>query len=403
MLTALKEDGRLICLADFPSNAPFKALREKETFYCPNCKEKLILKIGTKKITHFAHKSGRGCCEQFENETAYHLSGKQKLYLWLKVQGLEPELEYFDREIRQRPDIRFTFENRRYALEYQCSVIPDEVFMKRTKSYLEHQYTPIWILGGEFFSRKSSQLVNLSDFQFLCINSPNNHSNLSYYCSNSNQFILMQKIFPISIRKAMASYTVRPLQNLNLLDIINPQLIRSPTIDTWQKEISSFKQSYSRKPKNYRDPFLKELYYNHLHLSYLPPEVGLPLANSLFIRTPPAIWQGYLFLDCFLHRSPGEMISFRFIEQAFNKRVWKKHISIRELPLIGGNGLTAVREYLCVLRDCGYLTEIDSTTFSVKRRLEVATNMIEQAQREQSFFQYYKSTLRFLHSHNDFT
>jgi len=402
LLTALKEDGRLICLADFPLNAPFKALREKETFYCPNCKEKLVLKIGTKKITHFAHKSGSSCCEQYENETAYHLSGKQKLYLWLKMKGLEPELEYFDRDIRQRPDIRFTFENKRYAIEYQCSVIPDEVFMNRTKNYLEHQYTPIWILGGEFFSRKSSRLVNLSDFQFLCIHSPNNHSNLFYYCPHSNQFILMQKIYPISIRKAMASFAVRPLQNLNLLDLINPHSIQSPSIDTWHREISRFKQNYSLTPKNYHDPFLKELYCRHLHLSYLPPEVGLPLANSLFIRTPPAIWQGYLYLDCFLHRNPGELISYALIEQAFNRRVWKKQISIRKLPLIVGDGLNAVREYLCVLKDCGYLTEINPTTFLVNRRLEVATNMMEQTQREQSFFQQNKSTLHFLHSDNDF-
>lgn len=396
VLTALKEDGQVICLADFQNVSSLKTLREKENFYCPGCEEKMILKIGTKKITHFAHYKGSSCVDQCENETEYHLEGKKKLYLWLKKKGIEPELEFFDKEIRQRPDIRFTFQNRRYALEYQCSVIPEAVFIKRTRCYLEHHYIPIWILGGEFFSRKSTSIVNLSDFQYLCINSSNSHSNLAYYCPTSNQFIFVQQIFPFTVRNALASFNIGPLENLNLQDITNPQPILPPTIEAWHKEITRFKQYYSQKPKGYRDPFLKELYLNQIHLAYLPPEVGLPLANSIFIRTPPAIWQGYLFLDCFHRRMCGDRISYYTIEQAFEKRVWKKQIIVRELPLLVGDATHAVREYLCVLKDCGFLTEISPNIFQVNRKLIAASNMVEQLEKEKEFYSSNKSSLHFL-------
>ena len=48
-----------------------------------------------------------------------------KLYQWLMSKRFLPILEYYDREIQQRPDIMFMYNGRKYALEYQCSTISE--------------------------------------------------------------------------------------------------------------------------------------------------------------------------------------------------------------------------------------------------------------------------------------
>lgn len=390
MLTALTEDGNLVCLADLAKEQKsIQTLKQSRQFFCPGCKERLILKIGTKKIPHFAHFRISHCSEQFEKESAYHLSGKQKLYLWLKEQGLDPELEVFDQVIRQRPDIRFTYQNQRFALEFQCSVIPEELFKKRTSSYLQHGYVPIWVLGGNFFARKGPTVASLSDFQYLCMTSHHQQTSLTYFCPTANQFIFLQKIYPITTRKALVSQGFEPLSTTNLDKFVQPFLHKPLSLHAWQKEMTSFKQFYTQNPQSYRDPFLKLLYYNHLHLMYLPQEIGLPVANGIYIRTPTAVWQGYLFLDCFQKRSPGETIAIASIHQAFQNRINKKHIVLRELPLLTGDAFRAVNEYLFLLERCGYLTAWNDSVYHINRPMMVARNMNEQERAEQAFYQAY--------------
>ncbi|WP_187118862.1 competence protein CoiA [Bacillus marasmi] len=391
MLTALTEDGNLICLADYiKSQDKLQKLKQTRKFYCPGCKEKMILKIGTKKISHFAHYRINSCSEQFEKESAYHLSGKQQLYLWLQEQGLKPELEVFDPDIRQRPDIRFIYQNQRFALEYQCSVIPDELFKKRTNSYLQHGYVPLWILGGNFYSRKSADVASLSDFQYLCMTSHHQRTSITFYCPTSNKMIFLQNLYPISTRKSLTIFACESLPLMDINKFIHPFLNRSPSLPIWQKEMRSFKQFYSQNPQSYRDPFLKQLYYHHLHLVYLPPEIGLPVANSIFIRTPPAIWQGYLYLDCFIKRTPGETISITSIYQAFQNRVNRNQIVLRELPLLSGNASNAIQEYIFLLEKCGYLTAWNSSVYRINRQLKVALNMMDQERSEQAFYQNFQ-------------
>jgi competence protein CoiA len=399
LLTALKGDGSIICLADLENRHSLERLKKQELFYCPGCKEKLILKIGTKKIPHFSHYRNNNCSDRFEKESNYHLLGKEKLYLWLKKAGLKPALEVFDHDIQQRPDICFHFQDKKFALEFQCSVIPDEVFIKRTRSYQENQYIPLWILGGNFFSRKNDEVITLSEFQYLTLTALNRYANIMYYCPNANRFILLQRIFPVTVRNAIASIHITPLERLSITDLLKGQPPASKAkLDVWQRQMHTFKQFFSLKQQAYRDPFLKELYRRHLHLALLPPEVGLPVANGVFIRTPPAIWQGFLFLDAFFNRLPGDVVSFKIVYQSFLKRLEKGHISIRALPLVNGDASLAVLEYLEILVACGYLTKLGDCMYKVNRKLNVSTNMVEQEQRERIFYQQVPPTLSF----NDF-
>lgn len=136
MLVASAENGVRISLIGSHSIPALQQYRENHSFYCPECKEKVIMKIGKKKIPHFSHKKGSKCPERYERESEYHMSGKVLLFQWLKKKGLNPILEPFYPEISQRPDIGVHYEGVHYALEYQCSSISEELFIKRTEATL---------------------------------------------------------------------------------------------------------------------------------------------------------------------------------------------------------------------------------------------------------------------------
>lgn len=393
MLTALNDNGILICLADYKNPHSLQILREKEKFSCPACKEKVILKIGTKKIPHFSHLRDSKCHNHYENESDYHLLGKQKLYLWLKRMGLNPELEAYDETIQQRPDIRFAFNQTKYAVEFQCSVISEDLFRKRTTAFQQNDYTPIWILGGNQFKRKSANVVSLSDFQYLSLASHNGVPRLPFYCPTANQFIFLKQIIPITSRNALASIKMKTPEDASLFELISPPKEFSSPIESWRKEMKNFKLYFPQIPQSYREPFLKELYFNHLHLAYLPPEIGLPVSNSAFIRTPPIIWQGFIFLDSFKNCSDGDIISIYSIYQAFNKRIRKRHISLRTIPLGEGNASLAVLEYLQMLVGCQFLKRISDTLFKMMYTLKPSDNMVEQEKKEALFYEKLKTTI----------
>ena len=107
------------------------------------------------------HQKGSLCVESYERESEYHLAGKLQLYQWLENQKLCPELEPFYQSIRQRPDIGVSVNQKNFALEFQCSTIPPELLLKRTKYYQAKGVTPVWIMGGKNIKRKGEKKVSL--------------------------------------------------------------------------------------------------------------------------------------------------------------------------------------------------------------------------------------------------
>ena len=95
MLTAIKKDGTPFSLLPRVPKEKLRRIREDQEFQCPECKEKVMMKIGTQRMEHFAHQKGSLCVESYERESEYHLAGKLQLFQWLKNQKLCPELEPF--------------------------------------------------------------------------------------------------------------------------------------------------------------------------------------------------------------------------------------------------------------------------------------------------------------------
>lgn len=392
LLTAIRENGSLICLADYKSRFSLHSLRKNEEFFCQECKEKVIMKIGTQKLPHFAH-YGKTNCTRHENESIYHLEGKEKIYLWLKGQGLKPELEPYDESIGQRPDIWFTVNNLKYVIEYQCSVIPGEIITKRTKAYQKNNYQQIWILGGNQLKRKNSKLVTLSSFHYALTTIKNQKTSLPFYCPLSNRFILLKQIIPVSHRNAIASIAIKPLSEVKLDELVSPQLTPLISVDTWQREITSFKNQFSLSPQAFKDPFLKELYNQHLHPIFLPPEIGLPVPSSPIIKTPPVIWQGYLYIDVLRKKMIDNIFSLNDLTLAFAKRVKKRDIALRNFPLGEGSFLLPLTEYLTLLANCQYIKNVGGDYFKILRNLDLADNMVDQTNIINNFYQKYQNQI----------
>jgi competence protein CoiA len=396
LLTALLGAGKRICLGDGWAKEKLLLMREKERFCCPQCSEDVILKLGEKRIFHFSHLKGNACRFEHENESEYHLKGKLQLYQWLKRQGFNPVLEYYDSNINQRADIIFNVENKRYALEYQCSNISESVFTKRTKGYLSVGYIPIWIIGGNQWRRKNTYLTSFSEFHYLFLQKySSNIWSIPFYCSDSQKFILHQSIQPITIRNAFSHQKLVNVDNMLFGQLISPQ-IEDPIISNkWLKQLSHFKTQLIRTRGSYQNPFLRELYSNHLNVSLLPPYLGLPVANSPCFITPPLIWQTYLFMDVFMKCNETTLIRFQDIYFSILKRIRKNDIQLRRIPLAEDERhvTLALLQYLETLMKTNVISAIDRQTYALNLPIEIPQTVIEQMRLEESFYKKYANKI----------
>ncbi|UQD51423.1 competence protein CoiA [Bacillus methanolicus] len=394
MLTARRKNGELFSLGDFQNRELLRQHYKKEEFYCPVCRQKVILKIGSKKIAHFAHQKEQSCSwDHYERESDYHLAGKLKLYEWLKKEGAKPALEPFLPEIRKRPDILFLHDNKKYVIEFQCSVIPEEIIRKRTESYIVNGFIPIWIIGENQLNRKSKNSASISSFHYLFLRKMGRTTFIPFFCPNTCQFIFLHSIIPLSIRNAIVSMSLTPLASSSLNDLIYPRLKNNFSCIDWRKGIENFKRQLVMGSRAYSNPFLKEIYKQYLNISLFPPCIGLPVFHSPYIETSPIIWQGYIWIDIFKNCRSGDMITFDQVYSSFVSRVKRKHIKVRDFPLIEkGHPSFAVWEYLSLLSKTGVLTKTSQKSYRVST-MSMPENSFQKTNLEESFYQQYSKII----------
>jgi competence protein CoiA len=398
LLTAITSKAERICLGDGWNKDHLVSLRENAILYCPNCHERVTLKLGEKRIFHFAHQKGSFCSVEHEGETDFHLKGKLQLYQWLKLQNLNPTLEFYDASIKQRADMIFTIATNRYALEFQCSTISDTVFNKRTMGYRSRGYIPLWILGANQLKTKNSFVSSLSDFHFLFLQkTPFNTWTIPFYCSETQNFILLHSIQPLTIRKFISNKTIQKLNQIPFTHLFSLP-IENKTYPSykWIGELEQLKNSLIRYSTGHQKSFLLDLYQNHLNVLLLPPFIGLPVQESISIITPPLIWQAYLFLDVFFKKDTQTPISYHEIYNAFTKRKMKNHIHLRQSPVDDElNPSIAVYQYIELLVKLGILLKFNETTFLINHPIILAGNIEEQKENEKQFFKKYSHIIFF--------
>ncbi len=150
MLTAVDKDG--------VQTVGWEAERES-FYYCPDCKEQLLLRQGEIKVHHFAHLAETQC-KYGSNESELHLWVKKSLYQWFSQSSLYKQVSLE----RQCGDFiaDLLLENKRsqkIAVECQVSNIEIDDFRKKTAKYSYQGIFTLWVFAGD--ARLDKNLLQL--------------------------------------------------------------------------------------------------------------------------------------------------------------------------------------------------------------------------------------------------
>lgn len=391
MLSARTKTGKVVSLGYRYKKETLDYLQKTEKFFCPVCGEALVLKLGERRIYHFAHKRGSVCSKSNENETPYHMEGKLQLFRWLRKHRFEAVLEYYDQEMKQRPDILYYQSKQKIALEYQCSSLPIEVFIKRNRQYVEHNYHPIWILGDNKLEYIHNNDVSLTDFHYMFLQETSNHHlYLPFFNPETGTLIFLTSIFPYAKKYAQAQSTILSLQDTAPPRILEPsvpvqKVFHNPT---WKSKLDKYQWNWLMHPSKEQKGFARELYAKGLNPYLLPAEIGLPTPTSLLIKTIPGVWQTYVYLDILHQKTPGEWISSKVIRERFRQRIKRGDIQVRQTPLINEHQpLSAIFEYLELLSALGIIKSQGKETYQIQRPLLIPKSNREKEQFSTSFLQ----------------
>lgn len=152
MLTC-KVGNNIINTIDY-TDGDIRKWSNKGILKCPVCNMTMIFKHGKIKVAHFAHEKDSNCLDIYsEPESEEHLQGKKIIYEWLKTQNniKNIKLESYIPETKQRPDLYFEINNKRYVIEFQCTPIASE-YLERRELYKLAGINDLWILGTKKYN-----------------------------------------------------------------------------------------------------------------------------------------------------------------------------------------------------------------------------------------------------------
>lgn len=295
MLVALNEQGEVIVLENSITKTTLQQMRTK-TFYCPQCKQPLLLKAGAVKMPHFAHRANSECINYFaEGESYPHLLGKSQLFdhfaKYYSVQ-LEPYLP----TLKQRPDLLIHIKNT-YALEFQCSRLDPVIFQQRTAGYEKSHIKPIWLVKTPNVSRTEGQVCkgsfNLFLQQFM------QEDYLVTYHPEEAVFVYFSSLLYLQGRSFLYIPRSLPLVSQRLpfyepKKSTEQQFSRLLTAyESHRRQFLHTRLFYSRKGVN--DLFLRAIYDMRLNKEQMPTFIGIPVRFAQGIPQFSAEWQLLLF------------------------------------------------------------------------------------------------------------
>ncbi|MBY0600255.1 competence protein CoiA [Bacillus bingmayongensis] len=356
MFVARKENGEKIHLLESRDEKKLLAMRKKERFFCPICRQEVQLKLGKQKRWHFAHRKTNQCPVSFEHESAYHMHGKEQLYRWLRSQGFHVEMEHYLPAIRQRPDLFIEMNGRQMAIEYQCASLSTEQLLKRTRSYWKIGIQIIWILGGNQMKRHSAYWISLSSFHFLCIQSYPQPS-LLFFCPHEKSFMKCELLTPFS-SNVYFSHTIHfKMRTTTLENLFLPVSFTKERLEReWQNKKNYFRTNVLPLWNYSHKSLLHLLYQYHLSPSCFPSEIGVPLPNAFAFQTHPFVWQAFLCIDFIGKFQIGDYFSLHAVFSYVNKR---RSIQKRTLPYFPQNvWRLAIVEYVTFLCKVGMIEKV---------------------------------------------
>ncbi|MBS1631477.1 MAG: hypothetical protein JST10_02780 [Bacteroidetes bacterium] len=141
MLTALTKSGRKVTATE--------AITFGGDYYCPGCKEPVILRNGYVKEEHFAHHANTFCT--YSGESVLHRKMKSQIYSNLQetIRGKVKAIEMEKPLLGCRPDIFVEGTRESIAIEVQTSSLTAEEILRRTEQYCGLGIYVLWVIPFE--------------------------------------------------------------------------------------------------------------------------------------------------------------------------------------------------------------------------------------------------------------
>ncbi|MCO7174515.1 competence protein CoiA [Sporolactobacillus kofuensis] len=356
LIAATKDEIRISLLDTNQSKQELVRLRRSNGFICPICRAPVMLKMGTKRHWHFAHLPHQGCHIEGEPETPTHLSGKEDLFRWCQDAGRSPKLEHYLCHLQQRPDI-YLPGIEPVAIEYQCSLIPEDLFVKRSYGYLNDGITPVWVIGANRF-HKRRRTLKLSGFSALSIRQSRlflgQHPFASpyyvcFYDSVSKYFLLATQLFPISKTRFISQENMINRSQIMPFQLTAPaERFSSKTFkEVWLATKRQWRLSPPTRLSNEEYALRNQVYQHRKQFSCVPGYVGLPLASAIYFLNSPFLWQMWLVLLMGTIESGCWFTTERIIRETEKRRMGNL-FALRSLPLCPKESM---RWPLCIYLD----------------------------------------------------
>ncbi|PGL72980.1 competence protein CoiA family protein [Bacillus sp. AFS055030] len=324
MIVALNTKSHTINLFEINTKEELLRLKENGPYYCPICKKQVRLKIGVKRVTHFAHIDLTEC-ENERKESIDHYKGKLALYQFFKRLNVNVEVEKFIPEINQRPDLFIRLNSLKMCVEYQCSLIPLEIMIKRTNSFKKSGMKVLWILNDKLLNQKrwsSFQINSLSIYSLVRINS----FSLLFYNPTLQSFTVLSSLIAFSPVQYIGQKSVFPINNFSLKEFLSQNgMDKKVFVSKWTRLKKDFRLYQHLHTKGNLKIFKQYLY--NANINYFPAVIGVPLESNCIIKENCIFWQGVIYFKFFHEAEIGQLIFldkiYQFVKLEVQNGKWR--------------------------------------------------------------------------------
>lgn len=336
MFTAIRKDGTVLSMVGY-CREELEGMRKQDVFFCPECKERVIMKLGMEQTWHFSHKPS-SVCSFHKGETDDHRKGKEQIINWLKKHGFDPKVEVYLKEIQRRPDILVEIDGKKYAFEIQRAAIPYTDFERRSADYAQLRIEPVWIgvlptiQFQKNFIYSSCSLDNMLVRPDPCLHS-------MYLNVKEPSWLLLNEFRFVSRQKSMAfpqviSFQLTPNEFVHYPKLNKSKLLRmydDVFFANWAREVRSKRLKVYKNVNVAERKLLRMFQQHHLNLNYFPALASIPLKSNFYFLTPPQWWQSWLILEKINKTMIGEKIKVGEVTNSLYNLTLGRIFQIRSL------------------------------------------------------------------------
>ncbi|GIO24417.1 competence protein CoiA family protein [Oceanobacillus sp. J11TS1] len=380
MQRAINKTGESILLFRHSQRDIMTWKQEKSIFYCPMCKERVIIRSGEKVVPHFSHLPNADCLLSGGGEGLYHENGKLQLFKWLSRFNMQVELEFYFPEISQRADIFVRIGRKKIAVEFQCSRVSQEEIWQRIQGYKSLGIESLWILGAQHLKRKSAYTFQVNQFldTFVRSSPQRDYQQLFFYDPFLSQIVILHHLYPLQTSRLFAKQLIYPLHRLHFKHLFQREKLPYEFRSVWLKEVYRLRtqaaSSYGEKFK-----LRRWLYDKGYLLQHLPSICFLPMPYQASLNVPYFKWQSELFVCCLADLKTGDVI----------KRDQLKKFLYRLYGKDAPDFSKALQIYLQLLQQLGYVDIKSSSIIRTKQKITCYTSSEQAILGDQSFFKHF--------------